>query len=87
MWLYICIHSLHSKLVFSISCRSPEAEVLPDLEVQFLLVMMKTQPSYLAQSLVLEVGEVHLGRLVMLLNLVKVKLQQEEGVGAEVPVT
>lgn len=86
-WLCICIHSLHSKPVFSISCRIPEAEVLPDLKVQFLLVMMKTQHSYLAQSLVQEVGEVHLGHLVMLLNLVKVKLQQEEGVGAEVPIT
>jgi len=56
--------------------------VLPELEVQFLLVMMKTQHRYLAQSLVLEAGEGHLG-----LNLVKVKLLQEEGVGVEVPVT
>jgi hypothetical protein len=61
--------------------------VLPDSEVQFLLVMMKTQHSYPAQSLVLEAGEGHLSHLVMLLNLVKVKLLQEEGVGAEVPVT
>lgn len=61
--------------------------MLPELEVQFLLVMMKTQHRYPARSLVLEAGEVHLGCLVVLLNVVKVKLLQEEGVGAEVPVT
>lgn len=73
--------------MFSISSRIQEIKVLPELEVQFLLVMMKTQHRYLAQSLVLEAGEGHLGCLVVLLNLVKVKLLQEEGVGAEVPVT
>lgn len=60
--------------------------MLLELELQSLLVMMKTQHKSQAQGLVLEVGEGHLGHLVVLMKVVKVKFLQEEEVGAEVPV-
>lgn len=51
--------------------------------------MMKTLHRYLTQSLPLEVGNGHqqlLGHLVVLWNLIKVKLLQEEGEEVEVEV-
>lgn len=78
--------------MFSISYRILAVKLLLELEVLFPSVMMKTLHRYLTQSLLLEVGNGHqqlLSHLVVLWNLIKVKLLQEEGeeVEAEVLVT
>lgn len=63
-----------------------EIKVLQTLEMQFPLVMMKTKPSYLGQNLPVGAEKGHQQLFtppMMLLIMVKVKLLQEEGVGAE----
>lgn len=58
-------------------------KVPQESEVVFLLVMMKTQHSYLARSLPLEVekDQRQLGHQMKLRNLIKLLQEEEEGEG------
>lgn len=82
---------LSLNLAIPFTSRIRIVKVLPEWQVQFPLVMMKTQFQCLLQRLPLEVGKDHhelQSHLLMLLTLVKAKLQ-EEGGGEEagVPIT